>query len=150
MRSPLLRLPGEIRNRIYEYAFCGEVHTENALIKTCKQIEHESKPVYYSHITLEFHEFGEIRHLVKRTTPELLARVESIRTSAKKMGWRILLGEDTDDENNDNEYTSYTRWLTGLKHWHLYGYVDSVWRLDIRRGIRRFMGRDVEVTFEPM
>ena len=88
--------------------------------------------------------------MVKRTTPELLARVESIRTSAKKMGWRILLGEDTDDDNDDNEYMSYTRWLTGLKYWHLYGYVDSVWRLDIRRGIRRFMGRDVEVTFEPM
>ena len=45
LRSPLLRLPGEIRNRIYGFTFCGEDNFENALLKTCKQIEHEAKPI---------------------------------------------------------------------------------------------------------
>ncbi|KAG9186358.1 hypothetical protein G6011_02914 [Alternaria panax] len=44
-RSRLLRLPGEIRNRVYAFAFSEENHTKNALLKTCVQIEHETKPI---------------------------------------------------------------------------------------------------------
>jgi len=146
LRSPLLRLPGEIRNRIYGYAFFGENHTEIALLKTCKQIEHEAKPIYYSHITFSLYDFRKIRHLVNRTTPELLARVESIRTSAKNMRWIISLAAPTGCVDDCMAYASY---LTGLRYWHLYGSIGSGWEIRVRSGIGMLMGRDVEVTFDP-
>ncbi|KAI4677827.1 hypothetical protein J4E81_010757 [Alternaria sp. BMP 2799] len=102
LRSPLLRLPGEIRNRIYGYAFCGEDNTENALLKTCKQIEHESKPIYYSHLTLSFTHFDDIRHVIARVRPELLAMVKSVRTgavTAKTMAVSIL--QDASEDASD-------------------------------------------------
>jgi len=147
MRSPLLRLPGEIRNRIYEFVSYGENTTRDDLLETCKQIRHEALPIYYSHISLLFYDFGEIEDGVKRTKPQLLARVKSIRTSAqptKEMAWSVL----SSSKFWTSSYIKYAGYLPGLKYWHVYGYLWLESQQDVVKGIRQLMGRDVEVTFD--
>lgn len=145
MKSPLLRLPGEIRNRIYGYAFFGENHTENALLKTCKQIEHESKPIYYSHLTLSFGDFTEIGYMIARTQPELLAKIQSIRTRGiptTSMVWRMRRGGSI-----NTVCLRYASYLPGLRYWHVYEQFRTDYDRDIVEQVKILMGRDVEVTF---
>ncbi|KAB2099165.1 hypothetical protein AG0111_0g12681 [Alternaria gaisen] len=80
--SPLLCLPGEIRNRIYELAFRGENITRNALLKTCKQIEYEAKPIFYSNLTVSFGQKWNLPRMVRRVEPEMLNKITSACSSA--------------------------------------------------------------------
>jgi hypothetical protein len=72
--SPLLKLPAEVRNCIYEYAFArGSIdfmkdsassddsspHTRkhqgaSALIHVCRQVRHEALPIFYTNTTFHF------------------------------------------------------------------------------------------------
>ncbi|KAK3706704.1 hypothetical protein LTR37_012548, partial [Vermiconidia calcicola] len=52
--SPLLELPGELRNRIYGYVLVDDIikldstgHTEPELLHTCKQVRKEAIRIYY-------------------------------------------------------------------------------------------------------
>ena len=63
LNSPLLRLPGEIRNRVYEYVFSGSETVVNHLYRnrwphskkstpvhvlaTCRQIHHEASSIFW-------------------------------------------------------------------------------------------------------
>jgi len=147
MQSPLLRLPGEIRNRIYKFVFYGENTTRNDLLETCKQIMHEAGPIYYSHVTLSFFDFADIKNRVKRTDPQLLSRVRSIRTSARptqEMAWRIFLST-----KSRSSYVKHASYLPELRYWHVYSYVyGEKNQQHVVKAIRQLMGRDVEVTFD--
>ena len=53
--SPLLELPGELRNRIYGYVLVDDIikldstgHTEPELLHTCKQVRKEAIRIYYA------------------------------------------------------------------------------------------------------
>ncbi|KAI4696813.1 uncharacterized protein J4E88_000992 [Alternaria novae-zelandiae] len=60
--SPLLRLPGEIRNKIYAYA-CSRTQAvfnnsprarkSTAIISTCSQMRHEAHAIFFAHATLD-------------------------------------------------------------------------------------------------
>lgn len=58
--SPLLGLPGELRNRIYRAALLEDhidvtnaSFTEPGLLRTCKLIRHEAGPIFYTENTFE-------------------------------------------------------------------------------------------------
>ncbi|KAL1797150.1 hypothetical protein ACET3X_003756 [Alternaria dauci] len=154
LSSPLLRLPAEMRNRVYELVFCGKSATRTALLKTCKQIEHEAKPVYYSNLTLSLADFEEMRRVIGRVEPEMLAKVTSIQTRysyVEYLSFRYYLHRNVFPchiGDGNREYRRYAESLPGLKSWHIcpghssYNYVSVM-----TRGIRKMMGRDVEVTF---
>ncbi|CAN9250214.1 unnamed protein product [Alternaria alternata] len=132
--SPLLRLPGEILNRIYELAFCGKNTTRNALLKTCKQIEYEAKPIYYSNLTVSFGHQWNVPRMIKRVEPEMLNKITSACSSAV-----ILFGR-----------FQYTKSLPGLKYRHIYPETTAPQpRAKIVDFIRKRLDRDVEVTFGP-
>ncbi|CAN9192931.1 unnamed protein product [Alternaria alternata] len=137
LKSPLIRLPGEIRNRVYKLAFCGENTTRNALLKTCKQIEHEAKPIYYSNLTLSFGKPWNLRRLINGVELEMCAKITSVRAHVQEASY--TLGN-----------VRYTSFLPGLEYWHIYPEITSYYhRKGIVDGIRKVMGRDVEVTFGP-
>ncbi|KAK3722639.1 hypothetical protein LTR37_002209 [Vermiconidia calcicola] len=53
--SPLLELPGELRNRFYGYVLVDDIikldstrHTEPELLHTCKQVRKEAIRIYYA------------------------------------------------------------------------------------------------------
>lgn len=81
--SPLLKLPGELRNRIYEFVFRGEVYdlaatgtsplsTHNkdrlGLLRACRQIYAESKLFPPALGTLSSFELHDLRTFTERMT----------------------------------------------------------------------------------
>lgn len=76
--SPLLRLPGEIRNKIYEYTFSGtSVYARNLrprrkdlrphpslVLLTCRQIRHEATARFYNFTTFVFEQCEDVCYLV--------------------------------------------------------------------------------------
>jgi hypothetical protein len=55
----------------------GKRTTEMGLLHTCKQLRHETTPLFYSHATFRLSFFGEIKD-VYLLDPELCARLSSI------------------------------------------------------------------------
>ncbi|TKA22826.1 hypothetical protein B0A50_07726 [Salinomyces thailandicus] len=61
--SPLARLSGELRNHIYAFVLNNDGYaiklqaggTQHALTKTCRQVRHETLPMYYSLARLNAH-----------------------------------------------------------------------------------------------
>ena len=62
LHSPLLRLPGEIRNKIYVYTFSNmyiriyrwskyTYERFTALISTCSQLRYEARAIFFDHVT---------------------------------------------------------------------------------------------------
>ncbi|KAF2831193.1 hypothetical protein CC86DRAFT_271354, partial [Ophiobolus disseminans] len=80
-QSPLLRLPGEIRNAIYKYALCHRVINVNGdpttssllgLTRTCRQIYNQTEILLYSQNKFQMFSRLELAPwLSKRTTRQL-------------------------------------------------------------------------------
>ncbi|KAI4915294.1 hypothetical protein J4E85_010419 [Alternaria conjuncta] len=98
--SPLLRLPGEIRNKIYAYA-CSRTQAvfnnsprarkSTAIISTCSQMRHEAHAIFFAHATLD------LRALLFSEFPQTLPHADfQLVTSIHLRSQRIirLLRED--------------------------------------------------------
>ncbi|KAI4915323.1 hypothetical protein J4E85_010448 [Alternaria conjuncta] len=157
LRSPLLRLPGEIRNRIYGFVFYGKNTTRTALLTTCKQVGHEAAPVYYSHIDLSFFDFTDLKNLglmrqmnqmIARAKPELLARVKSVCTRRGPTEHMARCALRAVPRDGYTEYFIFASYLPGLKYWDVCGNMNPVWQEEVMKGIKKLMGRDLDVTFD--
>jgi len=93
--STLLRLPPELRNRVYQYAFYGYFkvyHKEylthrcrqssKALNGTCLQIRSEATPLLYSISTFYFKRVSHIKIFADNVGKERRGLIRSIRMSA--------------------------------------------------------------------
>ncbi|KAI4629102.1 uncharacterized protein J4E87_003363 [Alternaria ethzedia] len=98
--SPLLRLPPEIRNKIYAYA-CSRTQAvfnnsprarkSTAIISTCSQMHHEAHAIFFAHATLD------LRALLFSEFPQTLPHADfRLVTSIHLRSQRItrLLRED--------------------------------------------------------
>lgn len=90
-----------------------------------------------------------MNHMMARAKPELLRRVKSVctsRGSTEVLAWRILL-----DVSNDGytDYRIFASCLPGLKYWEICGVtMHPLWQNEVVRGIKKLMGRDLDVTFD--
>ncbi|KAI4641140.1 hypothetical protein J4E93_008018 [Alternaria ventricosa] len=100
VNSHLLRLPGEIRNKIYAYA-CSRTQAvfnnsprarkSTAIISTCSQMRHEARAIFFAHATLD------LRALLFSEFPQTLPHADfQLVTSIHLRSQRItrLLRED--------------------------------------------------------
>jgi hypothetical protein len=94
LNSPLLRLPGEIRNRIYEYTFSESVvvvsdgyanrsytrknNTPLHILATCQQIRHEATSFFWKHCTIDAQRSRYLGDVKKAMGSENCARVTSL------------------------------------------------------------------------
>lgn len=89
--SPLLRLTGELRNRIYDHFFtevCTGIYRRNAcpkqfrpclhFIQTCRQIRYEASPLLYTEYVTCLH--GNVLH--GADLPNLLERAGEVYSTA--------------------------------------------------------------------
>jgi hypothetical protein len=92
--SPLLRLPSELRNRVYEYALGGDCEPFTikaspidfpmtlldlpalSLLRSCRQIYHETANLPYTLIKSKFSDSTSISKFVDQRTP---AQLQAIR-----------------------------------------------------------------------
>lgn len=107
--SPLLRLPPELRNRIYHELFCSESTTpqtfhltetsmEPSILSTCTQLLRECTGIFYANTTLQF---TNPEVLIRRLTtlpsktidliPEI--RYDTSETCVKASSWRTAFRE---------------------------------------------------------
>ncbi|KAI4665169.1 uncharacterized protein J4E88_010617 [Alternaria novae-zelandiae] len=94
LNSPLLRLPGEIRNRIYEYTFfdCkmivkdphrrGLIYRRNNsplhVLATCQQIRHEATTIFWNECTIDAASVFPRRELEPAVGSSNCARITSL------------------------------------------------------------------------
>lgn len=102
-RSPFLRLPPEIRNKIYQRAFSNFVahmrltkirfpkslpqfryfhDNPITLLFTCRQIRHEASMFFYTLSTFSFRNYMDMNGFVTAHGPEKASMITSIRASA--------------------------------------------------------------------
>ena len=78
--------------------------------------------------------------------------VKSVRTgavTAKTMAVSIL--QDASKDAPDKlDWTQCVEYVTGLKYWHVDGNLNEMWHNGTVRYIKKYVGRDVEVTFATM
>jgi hypothetical protein len=85
-QSPLLRLPAEIRNQIYEYVMCGQTIDLDvlpppnlfSLPRTCRQIYHETELLLYSGNTFRTRDLILLEWLADRSARQLAA-IQSVQ-----------------------------------------------------------------------
>ncbi|KAK4636262.1 hypothetical protein CLAFUR4_02161 [Fulvia fulva] len=121
--SPLLRLSAELRNVIYEHTFTSQYavtlcsgKVQHPLTKTCRQIRHETLPMYYAVTKFNAHlDDGPATPLakwLKTQAPELVLCMNGLVIWSWISGFaRILL--DDDDMRNLN-YTLHGTESTSL------------------------------------
>jgi hypothetical protein len=86
-QSPLLRLPAEIRNQIYEYVMCNQTIAINArpprsvfsLPRTCRQIYHETELLFYSGNTFQTREDIVLKEWLAARSARQLAAIQSVQ-----------------------------------------------------------------------
>jgi hypothetical protein len=96
LESPLLRLPGELRNAIYEYALGGRqwdidcwrkarVREKFALsvLQTCRQMHSEASTVPWSSNTFSFEHLDDIRRMAFGMAQKRRAAITSFRLVSK-------------------------------------------------------------------
>ncbi|KAF1949088.1 hypothetical protein CC80DRAFT_581879, partial [Byssothecium circinans] len=103
INSPLLRLPGEIRNKIFHYALCDyklEIHNKQSLNsppsynyiqprfqlpRVCRQIHAETAPIVYSRNTFGFDTLQAMDRWIRNRTSAQLELVTSINVPFEYM-----------------------------------------------------------------
>ncbi|KAA8619558.1 hypothetical protein PtrSN002B_002213 [Pyrenophora tritici-repentis] len=130
-KSPLLRLPAELRNQIYETAFSGgrirvrvtnihtkDVHTQQtagalALRATCRQIRSESDSIFYEQYIFYFSKTNKFEpiDIAKGFMIDNYQRIERIAVNLR-LGFFIWLHMD---DENPNELD---RLFPCLKHFY--------------------------------
>jgi hypothetical protein len=86
-QSPLLRLPAEIRNQIYEYVMCNQTIAINArpprsvfsLPRTCRQIYHETELLFYSGNMFQTREDIVLKEWLAARSARQLAAIQSVQ-----------------------------------------------------------------------
>ncbi|CAA9964039.1 hypothetical protein PTMSG1_07398 [Pyrenophora teres f. maculata] len=150
LTSPLLRLPAELRNKIYEYACIDttvrahqvmnlQIYRSNApvskrkplaIISTCKQMRHEASEIFYSHTTFDLIGPGLSAYippcLHRRITSILITDIQLLRTSSA--------------------------FLCGLKRVRFIGWFEENEEpiLSIPPQLREFHGEDLEVKYDQL
>ncbi|KAI8934134.1 hypothetical protein NX059_008889 [Plenodomus lindquistii] len=98
--SPLLRLPGEMRNRIYELVYDKAIvivdtptinalqpHAFTGFLLSCRQINHGATPLFYQHCIFDFAD-GLTESVIRRLGSEKLRLLRSIQFStARSLNW---------------------------------------------------------------
>ena len=94
--SPLLKLPGELRNRIYRFALITHDHIrlpvttrtfpEPALLATNKEIRREASSLFYSenHFMIEVRDFDSTACVI---FSHKIAYVEGLKTARYRFSW---------------------------------------------------------------
>ncbi|KAH3989403.1 hypothetical protein HBI25_120030 [Parastagonospora nodorum] len=137
--SPLLRLPGELRSRIWEYVLGGyelrSVYIKNSqqitvkrmvppfaermngtqLLRTCRQIYTETALLPYRANTFILETLDTIKHELKKMKPFQRARIEKIQFEVNTNLFMLdtALGKDNLEV------------IPGLKHVHVVAFCDS-------------------------
>ncbi|EFQ89007.1 hypothetical protein PTT_14884 [Pyrenophora teres f. teres 0-1] len=150
LTSPLLRLPAELRNKIYEYACIDttvrahqvmnlQIYRSNApvskrkplaVISTCKQMRHEASEIFYSHTTFDLIGPGLSAYIPpcvhRRITSILITDIQLLRTSSA--------------------------FLCGLKRVRFIGWFEENEEpiLSIPPQLREFHGEDLEVKYDQL
>ncbi|KAK5115638.1 hypothetical protein LTR85_009809 [Meristemomyces frigidus] len=102
-QSPLLALPPELRNRIYELTFSDtfikldEGTRALSLLSSCKQIRIEASGIFHSTVVLEAHTQGSAVNYLMKLSPQSLNSINEFRYDAVK-----------ELEAFDNHYSSNT------------------------------------------
>ncbi|KAF2127147.1 hypothetical protein P153DRAFT_368483 [Dothidotthia symphoricarpi CBS 119687] len=159
LNSPLLRLPAELRNKIYEYifydtrvSFARQVfflpprpyYPSHTILLACRQIWHESLPTFHRNIVLQFHCLRDLEDIL--TDKKYLATYTAVRTIildvsiAAKLYLRTIPGKG-----------EFIGTLPSLKHVRITKGRNSLpdLRAALFSTIRFHFGRrDIEVVFE--
>jgi hypothetical protein len=152
--SPLLRLPPEIRNRIYKHIFQGHIQayagyyanwntqwqSKFKFLRTCLQIRSEATLFFYSTTTFNFELLIHIENFVYRIWDHRLWAIRSIRLYAHSVMNFV------DPETADSVF--WIRIFPGLEELHIQGSVDQAKRLELKALRLRLDGRIVEIVFE--
>lgn len=156
--SPLLRLPAEIRNTIYEYAFTGRtvaVHFYSHVIRTyspsqqsaigvrqvCRQIRFETRSAFYKHTSFDFGPLPYLNADIAQLNPELYNNVQSVELTLRNS---YFLNEMAKCDTSEQDYffaMESTITLQGLKHVHLsFIQLDDLQFRPLFNFVRRMLG----------
>lgn len=113
--SPFLRLPGELRNRIYDYYFSDAVavvkdtsgHSEKekrfkqhfpntrplALLEACRQICHEASPLFWNLATIGVQANTHVRAIGKLLMMPKCTLITSLCIGSQASGWHWIFDE---------------------------------------------------------
>jgi hypothetical protein len=119
----------------------GKHTTEMDLLHICKQLRHETTPLFYSHATFRLSFFGEIKD-VYLLDPELCARLSSIELYIDETFRMAVRGHES---IRIARYMEYARRLPKLRRWSAVGECSDFEKTYMEEGIKAIMGRGVEI-----
>jgi len=137
--SPLLQLPGEIRNQIYDYVMSdqkmlindsGQIDNPPALLQTCRQLYSEAHMLAYTESTFVVTQTPHIEYLLERLSENKRDAISSIEIPSRGS----FLGAYIIWSNWGDRFGQHEGWV--LSDW---GFSPTLFELGLR-GFARMIG----------
>jgi hypothetical protein len=130
--SPLLKLPGELRNHIYEYVFAGQIYRpispvcnnsvpdqgrmQHSLLRTCRQTNAEAKHLPLALGTISIGDFDDLQKILIYMSPHQRDTLSSVIFQEKEYQYLTYWKRGGLAHSNPWNWESLRRALLGFEH----------------------------------